>query len=179
MRTASCGNTIWLQFGRPECRGNRASIGTTASCLFAACLLCGCIPYAERGHLVTSSRANVTEVAQRHIEIGKTTRVDVLLALGAPDGRATDDSWFTYGSERAWGAGLVAPFLPLIGIQGSDIYRLLIKFDANGIVSAADPQQSKCRGFMQASGCLGVRGNDVNSDDHIRESGPAHQVRDP
>jgi hypothetical protein len=56
--------------------------------------LVGCIPFATPHLLDTNSRGDVTAGAQQRLKIGTSTRTDVLLALGAPDGRAADDSWF-------------------------------------------------------------------------------------
>jgi hypothetical protein len=101
----------------------------------------------------------LTAASQRGIEVGKTTRVDVLLALGEPDGRAVDERWFTYSSARPFEAGFVG-----IGsweyVKGT-VNRLVVQFDATGIVSNVDFQQSHCSGFLSAQGCVDVRGSDL------------------
>jgi outer membrane protein assembly factor BamE (lipoprotein component of BamABCDE complex) len=159
MRTARCSDTIWLPYGR-----NRRF----ASAGIAAALLClslgGCIPFATPHLLDSDSRGDVTTATQQRLEVGKTTRVDVLLALGAPDGRAADDDWFTYGSART---SEVGGFLFLlvdgIGVEhvNTHVSRLLVKFDSNGIVSSVELQQSECSGFMAAQGCLDLKGKEL------------------
>jgi hypothetical protein len=166
--------TAWLQFGSRDSCHSRASIGTLVLCLLAAILLSGCIPFATPAMLESSSRADVTVAAQRDIEVAKTTRVDVLLALGEPDGRAADDSWFSYGSARTWEVGTVT-FLLVSGfvteVAGREINRMIIKFDAIGVVSNMDFQQSKCSGFMVANGCLDVKGKDLIAADEAKANG--------
>src|SRR5215469_804209 len=105
MKMAFCSDTTWFQSGLHKKRGGNAPISTSVSCLLAACLFSGCIPVVTPALLSPDSRADLTAASQRGIEVGKTTRVDVLLALGEPDGRAVDERWFTYSSVRASSAG--------------------------------------------------------------------------
>ena len=46
-----------------------------------------------------SSRIEVSAASLEQIVAGRTTRTEVLLLLGEPDGRADLDRWFTYGSR--------------------------------------------------------------------------------
>jgi len=110
--------------------------------------------------LLSDSRADVTAASQRGIEVGKSTRVDVLLALGEPDGRAVDGRWFTYSSARAFEAGLVG-MGGLMEYMKETVNRLVVRFDASGTVSSVDFQQSHCSGLDHATGCLDVRGSDL------------------
>jgi hypothetical protein len=149
-------------------------MSAAAACLLATCLLSGCIPFATPAILESNSRVDVPATAQHDIEVGKTTRVDVLLALGEPDGRAADDSWFTYGSARTWEVGeftflLVSGFV--IEVVGREISRLTVEFDAAGLVSHVDFQQSKCSGLNNAQGCLDIKGRELIAADGASENG--------
>jgi hypothetical protein len=101
-------------------------------------LLSGCpeiwLPAAER-----TSRDEVKEGSKLGIDVGKTTRIDVLLALGEPDGRASDDSSFTYESTRSWAVGLY----PVAGGEVT-LSRLVISFNDDGVVSKVDFRRHKC-----------------------------------
>jgi hypothetical protein len=125
----------------------------------------GCIvPYATPKMLDTGSRSQVPPAAQQGMEVGKTTRVDVLLALGEPDGRAADDSWFSYGSSRSSGAGVFVFLLfdaADINHVNSQVSRLVIRFDASGLVADVLWQHSDCSGMNVAQGCVDVRGTDL------------------
>jgi hypothetical protein len=169
MRTACCSDTIWLPFGRNQ-RFGSARIAGALCCL----ALGGCIPFATPHLLQSDSRIDVTTATQQRLEVGKSTRADVLLALGAPDGRAADDSWFTYGSART---SEVGGFLFLlvdgIGLEhlNTHVSRLLVKFDPRGIVSNVDLQKSECSGLMVAQGCLDLKGKELTAADAAREQG--------
>lgn len=130
--------------------------------------LAGCIPFATPALLDTDSRGDITVAAQQKLEVGTTTRVDVLLTLGEPDGRAVDDSWFAYGSARSSEVGALA-FLIVSGFGiehvSTDVSRLIVRFDARGVVSSADLDRSKCGGLMVARGCHDVRGGDLAAAD--------------
>jgi hypothetical protein len=169
MQTTCCSDTIWLPFGRNQ-RFGCARIAVALFCLS----LEGCIPFATSHLLDSNSRGDVTTATQQHLEIGKSTRADVLLALGAPDGRAADDSWFTYGSARTSEVGGIL-FLIVSGVTtehvNTHVSRLLVRFDSHGIVSNVDFQQSECSGFMMAQGCLDLKGKDLAAADAARAHG--------
>jgi hypothetical protein len=160
MKMAFCSGTTWFRSGHhKECDGN-APISTSVSCLLAAWLFSGCIPVVTPALLSPDSRADLTAASQRGIEVGKTTRVDVLLALGEPDGRAADDRWFTYSSLRASSAGWLDIFGGL-EFSKSTVNRLVVQFDATSIVSSVDFQQSHCSDLTSGQRCLDVRGTDL------------------
>jgi len=134
-------------------------------------LLNGCaIPFAYSHHVDPGSRDEISASTASALEVGRTTRLDVLWALGEPDGRAADDSWFTYGSERSKGAGLaLAPGLEL-GPSKEQVSRTVILFDHDGVVSKAEFQQSACgHTIMPLTGrCLDIRGSDLADADKAR-----------
>jgi hypothetical protein len=122
--------------------------------------------------LESSSRRDV--VASQPIEVGKTRRADVLLVLGEPDGRAADDSWFTYGSVRTQEiGGALILIADVIGEEhvSSRVNRLTVRFDATGVLSKVDFEQGQCSGFMAARGCLNVKGHELTAADTARAHG--------
>jgi hypothetical protein len=169
MRTTRCSDTHWLPFGRNP---RFATAGIAVALLGLS--LGGCIPFATPHLLQSNSRGDVTTATQQRLEVGKSTRADVLLALGAPDGRAADDSWFTYGSARTSEVGGFL-FLIVSGVGAehvnTHVSRLLVRFDSYGIVSNVDLQQSECSGFMAAQGCLDLKGKELTAADGARAQG--------
>jgi hypothetical protein len=140
--------------------------------LSLAPLIGGCIPFGTPYMLNLDSRDDVTPAVEQHIEVGKTTRTAVLLTLGEPDGRAADDSWFTYASVRASevGAFLFLGF-DLEGVEHESrrVARLTVRFNTDGIVSKLDFEQSQCSGahdirtaLSAGHGCLDPRGRELS-----------------
>jgi len=79
-----------------------------------------------------SSRQNTTEKPPETIIPGKTSREDVLLRLGEPDGASPDETELWYDAEKvkAW---------LIVGRSGDEIirhYLLIIRFDRDGIVES-------------------------------------------
>jgi hypothetical protein len=125
-----------------------------------------------------------------HLVVGQTTRTQVLLVLGEPDGGAVDESWFVYGTiERrgglrwAWvaavgaGYGAGAAGGGLLGNWDSS-RRLIIRFDANGVVSDTSIEQRNCTtGNSGGDLCLDVAGGDMSRADAAQKAlapGPDH-----
>ena len=94
-------------------------------------LYSGCMPVPLTGH--TRYHKNVSEDEVKFIEIGRTTREDVVLHLGAPSW--SDKDTFKYFSEKYGGA--VAFFVPYIA-TGTFVRKLvrvfLIEFDPDSTV---------------------------------------------
>lgn len=182
--TGSCGSTASLRFAELLLRSeNRVARYIVAAVLFCA-PLSGCIvlpvpvPTAAGPH--ASSRTNVGASVPESMVVGQTTRTQVLLALGEPDGGAADESWFVYGAvERrgglrwAWVAAVGAGYGggavgggPLGNWDSSR--RLTIRFDESGIVSGASVEQRDC---TLGHGCLDVAGGDISrADDAARNA---------
>ena len=107
--------------------------------------------------------------------VGQTTRTQVLLALGEPDGHAADDSWFVYGAVERRGGLRWAYVAGVVG-GGGDIgpigdwdssRRLTIRFDESGIVSGASVEQRNC---TSGHGCLDVAGGDISRADEAAQN---------
>jgi hypothetical protein len=146
-------------------------------------LLAGCVAVPVRvthnAGAEAGSRANIADVTPTTIVTGQTTRVQVLMSLGEPDGRAADDSWFLYESvaNRGGGQWLAVGVEGLGGHGGAmplgnwDISsRLIVKFSVEGTVSNVAWQRKECNqwggtgdfGISQAQGdCPDPRGSDL------------------
>ena len=133
--------------GRPWDRGARAA------CLCALLCLCGCVfpvPPSEYG------RENIADAVPGFIVPGKTTREEVLLALGEPDGESQAQRRFLY--YRVSGHGGVG-FVFAAGSGGMlasterETYRrLILEFDADGVVSDARFTRDTCTAALVAVG---------------------------
>jgi hypothetical protein len=122
------------------------------------------------------SRTNVPEAVALWIVAGQTTRRDVLLGLGDPDGKAPDEHWFTYGSAISHGGieGAAVGFgnAGSLGRESVEYRRLIVRFDDNGVVSSVDWQNKRCTEYPQGSDstgyvttvpCVDIQGNDLTS----------------
>jgi outer membrane protein assembly factor BamE (lipoprotein component of BamABCDE complex) len=111
------------------------------------------VPVQRAGTPAADSRADIDATTAPQIVAGHTTRTDVLLMLGEPDGRAANDRWFTYRtrvSRGGWhwaemeiGPGVVAA-MP-VG-EWDTVRRLLVRFDDSGIVSSVEFREKNCTG---------------------------------
>jgi len=120
----------------------------TGAALIAGVLLQGCvipIPVPERYHY--TSRQNLGHCVPDFIVPGKTTREDVLLALGQADGAALDESWLSYGC--AYGKGgvfvFVYPSPAMPAFEAVEYRRLVVYFDEAGVVDRAQWDQRTCQ----------------------------------
>jgi len=138
-------------------------------------LLSGCVilpvPVERSAGPKPESRTNIEDKPPTGIVVGQTTRTQVLLMLGVPDGRGWDDAWFTYASVAERG-GLHWYYIAVVGLgyggggtTGGPIdnwdtsRRLTVRFDANGVVSDVDLAQKNCN--ASESNCLQARGGDL------------------
>jgi len=126
-------------------------------------LLSGCagsvvpLPSYQSAGPVAWARTNIDAQTSSRIAAGQTTRTEVLLMLGEPDGRAPDDSWFTYGSVARLG-GVKWAAMVEYGDWNSSV-RLIIRFDTHGVVSATEFSQRDCSEWRRT--CLDARGTDL------------------
>jgi hypothetical protein len=131
-----------------------------AAAAFLALTLCGCIVLPAPVHRwqgpSTGSRDNVSAASAPKIVEGQTTRLDLLLALGEPDGRGEQDQWFTYRTHKARGgwhwALILAGISPPAGAvlvpvdDWERVERLTVRFDGQGIVSEVSFEGRNCSG---------------------------------
>ncbi len=146
--------------------------------LRAAAIALGCLGLAACPFPIPAGnygRDNIGDTVPASISTGKTTREEVLLALGEPDGESGQQQHFTY--YRVEGHGGMGFLLVTVGGGGAatsekkSYTRLLIDFDANGTVSAAHVQQDSC-----AEGSV-YFGREVSSEPCVRVDphGPLEQ----
>ena len=136
--------------------------------------LVACVsPVPSRGY--GDTRGNLSSAAALPIE-GRTTREEVLLRLGSPDAVAPDDSRFGYASRRheggvgVWLPGAIWPIPPYVIPGGPPLgavvdyseRRLIIDFDAHGIVSRVRYDEARCPSAVgplaQSGACLPLDG---------------------
>lgn len=120
--------------------------------LLLALAMSGCVPIIYGARYEASSRQNLTDEVPAFIEAGRTTMAEVVLALGDPDTVAADESWVAYASayrEGGGGAALVLAGGSQMGLLGGAreqmLYRrLLVRFDAAGLVTSASLDLVHC-----------------------------------
>jgi len=144
------------------------SLATLASTLLTGCL------FPVPPHYDQYSRENVEEKVPEFITSGVTTREDVMMALGEPDGVALDESWFVYGSAYCEGgmglfmaAGGAAGVIATTAVQ---YRRLILQFDPHGIVTQPTFEALTCAQYwggmsnsplQESKPCLDIQGCDV------------------
>jgi hypothetical protein len=98
------------------------------------------------------SRQNLDKQRIAFIQQSQTTRADVVLALGEPDGIAADESWVAYGAAYTKGGlgmagvGLNAGGPIDVERVWRDYRRLIVYFDATGVVTNFDFTEQVCAG---------------------------------
>lgn len=84
------------------------------------------------------SRTNVSEATAQTIIPGRTTREEVLLALGDPDEVSTDGNSFVY----RWTKAKLVVVTPFPTSPMGKKYQLLVSFDEHGVVTQREVQES-------------------------------------
>lgn len=118
-------------------------------------VLTGCpvplVPRYEGG-----SRQNVGERMPDFIVEGTTTRDDLLLRMGEPDGRGPEDRWFAYGSRYNEGGVLFIAGAPGgvggVGVSSIRYRRIVVRFDDRGVVSSTGFVERTCPSVMGGAG---------------------------
>jgi hypothetical protein len=153
--------------------------------------MAGCIvvpiPVHQTAGTYPASRSAVADAPPAMLAVGEEARIEVLMELGEPDGRAVDDSWFTYETVvQRGGVRWLAAMVVSAGYSGGSASaspmgdwdtsrRLVIRFTADGIVSAATVDQRRCTAWggvstegSWAGDCLDARGGDLAAEDEQR-----------
>jgi len=143
-----------------------------ATGLMVVALLPACvIPLPIQEAYRHGSRENLGAAAKESIVAGKTTREEILLRLGQPDGAALDESWLLYVCVRSKGGVLVfiypSPAMP--AFETVDYTRLVVYFDEAGVVERAQFEQRTCRetefitqgADVKPRPCIDVLGKDL------------------
>jgi len=135
--------------------------------VLAATALAGC-PVPIPGGDTHESRQNVGDAVPEFIVIGKTTRADVLLMLGEPDGISEGATRLTYARRTSEGGLLLV--LPagytMAGVMTEKMTyrRLIIDLDAAGLVASTRLVRSSCRETSSQGvtpPCVSMSGQDL------------------
>jgi hypothetical protein len=105
-------------------------------CLALAVAVCasGCVVIPTPEFNSGSARANIHKETPLQFELGKTTRADVISALGEPDAVSPDEHMLAYRSEKIRGIWFVgSSYSGAAGAITKDLY-LVAEFDAHGIL---------------------------------------------
>lgn len=131
--------------------------------------LTGCIvvPLSEKPSL--DRRQNITDEVPAFIVAGVTTKADVLLMLGEPDGASANELQFTYTKGiRTGGVAIVmcAPGGCGGGSSATMAYdRLTIQFDDKNVVTSSWHERIRCNesdfGNNSSGPCANVAGQDL------------------
>jgi outer membrane protein assembly factor BamE (lipoprotein component of BamABCDE complex) len=142
--------------------------------------LSGClpIPVPRTSGANSAYRTEINDRVPESLVQGSTTRRQVLLELGEPDGRGSDDEWFTYQSVSRRGGLRWAVFIDAVfagGVTTLDSWdtarRLTIRFDEQGIVSSVSLERKNCTDktdFLQGFDCPSASGDDLAKADMKR-----------
>ena len=138
----------------------------------AAATISGCIsvPFPLASGPLPDSRMNIPAQIPSAIAIGHTSRREVLLELGEPDGIGPNDAWYSYGSAFSHGGlGILT-----VSYGGSydarhnvEVRRLFLKFDSSGVVSSVNLETKRCPMWTSdllrhvSLPCLDIQGADV------------------
>jgi hypothetical protein len=104
--------------------------------------------------------------------VGKTTRADVMRALGAPNAEAADGSWIVYSDRLSYGkwhlyalpSNRVIDLIPAQGASETIRYRnVIFAFDAYGRVFEVIAEAGYCTQELVESACFGTE----NVDDRL------------
>lgn len=130
-----------------------------ASAALAAASLGACVvlPIPRPRGTLEGMRGNVGDALPAFVVEGRTTRAEVLLALGEPDRRADGDRWFAYDSGRRlagvnWvvlvgGAPVSSPGFVLGVRETVDWRELRLRFDEAGVLVQAEVAARRQEGF--------------------------------
>lgn len=159
----------------------------------AGILMSACIPIPLVSGYDADSRQNIPARVPEFVVQGKTTRADVVLALGEPDRYADDGSWLLYGSDYSQGGlalvavGAAPGAVGAFGIAEEKMrYRLLIfRFDAAGVVSSTALTEKYCPEWSMVAApgpdsapipCFDLSGDKLAVSDRAAIAAPGEQV---
>jgi hypothetical protein len=182
-KPASSTSTAWSSFA-VRIMNVKATAG---ACLMLGCgVLHGCIvlpvPVPRSSGPAANSRAEISKSLPEQIVAGETTRREVLLLLGEPDGRGDKDRWFTFGSTVGRGGIGWSLFYAVGGGYGGTagatkmgdwetVRRATIRFDDDGIASKVDFEEKNCTTERDAIGnqkCPDAGGREILSNEIVQ-----------
>jgi outer membrane protein assembly factor BamE (lipoprotein component of BamABCDE complex) len=132
----------------------------TGALLAVVVMMAGC-PIPLPSGYTASSRENISAGMTVQLEAGVTTREEVLLLLGEPDGTGPDDAWLAYGSVYGEG-GVVFVLCAGGGCGGAgsekmEYRRLVVTFDEHGLMINAEFVNRECWEGIIGMGSAGGR----------------------
>jgi hypothetical protein len=110
-------------------------------------VMVACVPIPIPSNPVGGWRQNLGDSMPTAIVEGKSTREDVLLALGEPDRRGADDRWFTYESAYGLGGVMLVGLPHPVELASRDTTRyrvVMVRFDPRGVVVEARFAEHVC-----------------------------------
>jgi hypothetical protein len=136
--------------------------------LLALTLMCGAlvgcvVPVPPLPHRQEAPAAKLPDDPVTKFPVGKATRADVMVALGAPNAEAADGSWIAYGDRLSYGKWHLYTLPPyevidLIPAQGTSEtvrYRnLIFAFDAYGRVFEVLTESGGCKQTLSGGNCF-------------------------
>ena len=132
----------------------------------------GCIsvPFPLASGPLPDSRMNIPAQIPTSIAIGHTSRREVLLELGEPDGLGPNDAWYSYGSAFSHGGlGIltVSYGASYDARHNVEVRRLFLQFDSSGVLSSVNLETKRCPMWTSdllqhvSLPCLDIQGADV------------------
>jgi outer membrane protein assembly factor BamE (lipoprotein component of BamABCDE complex) len=132
----------------------------TSVILAVSLFLAGCPVPIPSGY-ASSSRENLSAEVTDQLVPGVTTREEVLLLLGEPDGVGPNASWLAYGSVRGEGGVVFVIFAggSAAGAGGEkmEYRRLIARFDERGVMTNAQFVDRECWEGIGGMGNAGGR----------------------
>ncbi len=157
-----------------------------AGILLATGLLHGCVvvpvPVERPSGQVEGSRPAIPASIADQVIPSRTTRTEVLLMLGEPDGRGVGDRWFSYGSRIGRGGfGWILVLLSGVGYGGGaplampvgkweTSHRAIIRFGTDGTVSSVEFSEKAC-----SEDCLDIGGTKIKAADELARKHDLHE----
>ena len=149
----------------------------TPAIVFAVCcvvLLAACVPIVPLPAESFGDRENLKAETVSFIEVGKSTRAEMLMRLGEADAAALDGSWLMYRTREGLGgavhlliSGTGVP-MGAVSTQDFNFVRLVVYFDASGVVERVAPEGGRCTFVGRGRGpgsrpmqCPNIEGTDL------------------
>jgi len=149
--------------------------------LAMALLVCtpGCLILPTPEFNTGNARANINKKTPNQFESGKTTRAEVVMALGEPDAVSPDESKLAYRSEKVCGLWFVGGYGSAAGGTITKDRCLIAEFDPQGVLVKVErsatlvgPSQA-VRALSQAAPTDSVAKTDASLQTTVRLQKPA------
>jgi hypothetical protein len=117
-----------------------------------SCSSCVIIPIPTPGRVAGDSRGHLRDEALAFLQVGRTTRAEVLLNLGEPERAWREQRLFVYywETEPFWIAGVVYPAAGGAAPVRWRVHFLLLEFDEAGLLKRRRPGDIPLYGLVVA-----------------------------